>query len=154
MRYILIIFLLCTISISHLLPTVSLAQGLATSSPPKPLIIAPAVGGTSNFSALGQVLAVHQPATIVLIRSNGSSIEVTADTARVIKNGKKNATLADIFPGDHAAITGKIVPDGSYLAQYITIGKAPAIKKSTAKKTKKPKPLAVKKKSAPIIKKK
>ena len=80
-------------------------------------------------------------------------MEIAADTAQIIKNGRKNATLADIFPWDRAAISGKIAPDGSYLAQHIVI-KPPPVKKHVTRKMKKSIRTPVKKKLMPITKKK
>lgn len=142
----------------------SSTQPAASSTLPS-LVHEPVIGRTHDISFVGDVVEVKNDGTLVIsptpvgkIADASSSvgiIHINADTAQIIKTGRKNAPLAALVPGDYVQIKGKILPDGSYLGQHIkTIAKKAPAKTVIGKSAKaKASTKAVKQKIVPKSKK-
>lgn len=133
-------------------PGVASTTPAASSTP----AAAPVIGRTQDISFVGDVVEVKSGGMLVISPtlsarqshsggvgqpSTGSSsagiISIDANTAQIIKAGKKNVSLAALAPGDHVRVKGKILPDGSYLAQHVqTISKTTSAKRATSRASK------------------
>ncbi len=89
-----------------------------------------AVGRAKNFTVSGSISDINiASVSIVVVSAKGDNITLDAGNSQITKSGKKNSDFSALATGDYAVATGKILPDGTYLAQHIKIFK-PQIKKA------------------------